>query len=377
MNQKQARWGQTCLVFIEFVGFSLAFYLFLISARILFPENVPCPRSGLFACNDIVRGRFSHIGPFPISALGLLYFVGHLALTGLLTLKGDIVRLLKMAGVISGLAFIAYLRALELVYLHKICPWCYGVAFMVLVQAVVMYPLSVPPLPKMKTLGIIISVLSTFVLFILAGSVVAYAFGSAQAALGIASTISTPASFSGDKPVEDMKPEETPKPTAPPKASATDVTTLPAPIKPDAKATKTPEPTAEAGTADLKDFAESSLDTDETKVLRSHGWRIAGSHDAAIYAIKQKPPVLLLAFDPLCEECAHLILKQLPNSNLSSLQVTLVAIEQSLVEGQLSAQIPNVPALLLVGADGKVIYKHIGRIEGPDLRREISEKLPK
>ncbi|MCX7717842.1 MAG: hypothetical protein N2111_05495 [Candidatus Sumerlaeaceae bacterium] len=377
MARKAGRWGNAPLVAIELLGFAMAFYLFLISARILYPESVPCPRGSIFACQSILRGPFSKFGPFSIAALGVIYFVAHLALTGLIRPKGNLL-LIKFAGAIAGLAFVSYLRSIELLWLHKICPWCYGVALMVLVQVFVLLPMVSPPLPKLKIAQRLGAVVGLFALFILGGMGLAAALGKPERALahglipaGVLPTAQSPA--------EEPKPAEiapTPEPSPTPAMARTHTP------RPAASPTPQPKMTANASPKELPRPAdnalvirESELDNEETRLLRRLGWRIPGEIESVNQAVAKHPPVLLVVFDPYCEECAHLIMKQLPDPEVTSLPVTKLAMEQAAMQGPLSAQVTHVPTILLIDKSGQVVFRHVGRIEPAALAASVRQAL--
>lgn len=373
MSRKAARWGTLPIVFVEFAGFCLAFYLFLISARVLYPENIPCPVGAIFSCTTALRGSFSKFGPFSIAALGMVYFVFHLALTALLKPKGRLT-VVKLITVLSGVAFVAYLRSIEILWLRKICPWCYGVAAVVLVQAYLATGLAVPPLPKMRPLRRVAATAAVFVLFVVGGVGVAYLSGGIEQAL-------LHRLFNNDSEAEIEYPEPTPTPeivratpTPTPTPPPSDTTGLP---QPRVTPSTTPAPVAQSRAEKLAalKLPDADLDTEEARVLRRLGWKIVPDEQFAYQAVEAAPPVLLLVFDPYCDECAHLIRHQLPDPSLAGLPVTRIAIESGNLYGKMSAMVSQVPTLVLVDQAGKIMYNHVGRIEPGDLKAGLDKAL--
>jgi hypothetical protein len=164
--------------------------------------------------------------------------------------------------------------------------------------------------------------------------------------------------------------EATPTPE-PPKPRATPALTI---------AAKTPAPTPQprppaSPTPAHGIVEEGVLETDEVAILSKRGWNVVAVTESVQSYIRSKPPVLLLAFDPFCEECHALIHDGLDTNDIARLPVTLVAVEQTSLEGELSDQVKNVPTLLLIEASGKTLFKHEGRMETKVLTAEIEKSL--
>src|SRR5690606_25351204 len=101
---------------------------------------------------------------FSVAAMGAVYFLCQLMLT--LGLRERSAQLTKALFVLGGLVFVAWLRALEIIYIREICPWCWGVAFVTLIHAGLTYTLVAPPLPRLKAGGITGVVLGGFIVLI-------------------------------------------------------------------------------------------------------------------------------------------------------------------------------------------------------------------
>lgn len=385
----------------EIVGLGLSVYLFLVSAGLV---NLPCPHDSIFACTSVVSGNFGHIGPFSVAAMGGVYFLAQLMLTmGLRERLAQIVKALLTAG---GIVFIAWLRVVELIYLEKACLWCWGVAVVTLIHSGFVYAIMAPPLPKMKpfplagvvTLGFIVTIGLVAVLELSTGTgkKLEEWTKSLRSTTPIVVDSKVPVAQPDSKPAAkpDSKdtataprktPAPTPRPTATPQATAAAV--APTPIidinfppssNQTARATPTPSPTPQATrTAAAPLDPEPQLeDSDDVKILRARGWRHAGSSASVINAVKARPPVLLLAYDPHCPDCHRLITRTLNSDVMNSVPVTRIAIQQSMVSGQLDDMLKALPTMLLFDDDGTVLLTHVGsQITAQELANQIRSKL--
>ncbi|MCX7019117.1 MAG: vitamin K epoxide reductase family protein [bacterium] len=394
MSHKHSKWDKLPLYVVECAGLSIAIYLLLISLKILYPESVPCPRGSIFACHSILRGQYAHIGPFSIAGMGVMYFAGQLVLTVLLRRKGWL-KPAKFVCVLGGLAFVAYLRALELLYLHKICPWCYGVALTTLLEMYFAWPLAFPWLPRIGYGARAAAVIFAFI-FLIGGGLAAgnifnpYTLGAPEPESAGAPESKTPAAAErkSQKTAAMAGPSRTPKPSIEKMPVAARTPQRPAPVTPAADATPLPQPNpaaAVAGTpapgaarrltaADLG-IIESSADTAEMRILRARGWIILANTDSLNKAARSNPPVLLLVFDPLCEECHALIHGTLSQTDLDDQPVTRLVIDSSNLEGPLSAQVKNVPTIIVLDKSLQVRFNHEGLMEMRDLLSNLRSAI--
>jgi len=373
---------------LEIVGFGLSVYLFLVATAVL--PTPPCARNSIFACSTILRGPFSHFGPFSVAAMGIVYFVSQLMLTAGLRDRGA--QVLKAFLVFSGLIFIAWLRSIELIYERKICPWCWGVAVITLIHAGFSYYLVAPPFPRIRKAGVIGLVLGGFVVLIGLVSIIELSLGLGkklqgqemisssgggsdegdQSSVPVAGPDETPAPK--PKATPSPTPKRTPTPTPSPSPS---VNISPVPPTPSAAApTPTPRPTS-APTPKLKFDPEPQLqDSEEVRILRKRGWRHAGSGESVITAIKVQPPVLLLAYDPHCSDCYRLITQILDRDVMNGLHVTRIAIQESMLSGEINGWIKELPTIVLIDEEGTELYKHTGsKISPEQLAAEINQAL--
>lgn len=381
-KKKRIHINKTWFFLLELIGLGLSIFLFLVSASII---NIPCPRNSIFACTGIVRGTFGHVGPFSVAALGAVYFICQLMLT--IGLRERSAQLFKGLLVFGGLIFVAWLRALEIIYIREICPWCWGVALVTLIHAGVTYTIISPPLPRLKTGGIIGVVFGGFIVLIGLVSLVELTTGIGKLMQSedeykepthevseSDTPIATPAPTK--KPKETPKPKPSPTPDEKPATAPTpDVEVGPAPTPaPTPTATPTPAPTPSL-TFDPEPKLEPS---EEVSILRRRGWRHAGSGASVVKAVKIQPPVLMLAYDPHCPDCHRLITQTLDRDVMNGVRVTRIAIQESMLSGQINGFVKELPTLVLFGSDGRVLMKQVGsRITADELVAKINEALAK
>lgn len=360
MARKQSALSKAPLIVAEIIGLGLSFYLLLLSLGMVHGGVAPCPRGGLFACQSILTGEFSKIGPIPISLLGVIYFSFSLVIT-LIQQKRDFLFWIKGAALVGGLFFVAYLRAIEILWLKAICVWCWGVALASLTQLYFAVPHFTPPLPKL-TWGVRLGALSgTFVLFF-------------ALSLGIAMMLPVETKHDRADRIRQAA-QEAPKATpakvaqpAPTPTKAPGVLPTPQPT-----ATATPAPVKPAADLARYDFPENEM-TPEHLELRDHGWRLVTSGKAIEAAMGSKP-VLMLTFDSDCKECQALVHGALRGKALESVDVQKIAIEGILLRGTLSDLVHNVPTLMLFDTKGNMIFKHEGRIGEAELVRALNNAL--
>lgn len=338
---------------IELLALGISSYLFLISSHLI-GGKLPCARSKWIACESAVQGPFSHIGPLSVAAMGVIYYIIHLALTtGLRDRSAQICKVLLVA---CGLFFVAYLRAIEIVWLKKLCPWCWGVAALTLIDAGIIYPLAVPPLPRLHPVKLILGVIVGFLLLV--GGVTLLEMGVKTGRLlmnqGRASLSATASEESTESEPAIEKPAKQPA-----KHSPAPTPTAAAAVTPAVVVTPTPAATAMPAPKVALPPEPELVDTPEVQILKSRGWRHAGSGEDVVKYVKAKCPVLVLAYDPFCNHCHELITTIINTKEFSSLPVTLVAIQEDKINGQLDKLVGNeVPTMLLFACDGAILWKH-------------------
>lgn len=354
MARKQTGSAKVWLLLVETIGLALSFYLILVSLGLIHGGEAPCPRGGIFACHSALTGRYSKIGPIPISLLGVAYFSFQILLTVVLQKRGWTIWL-KGLSVLASLFFVAYLRAIELLWMKAICVWCWAVAFAALAQALAVIPHLTPPLPR---LGIPARVGGLLALFVLLFAV----------SMGVAMMLPEHQRVNRTTPSRQTAtptPKPTPQPTATPRPQgnqAAAVTPTPTPVP-----TATPDPDA------AFDFPEEEM-TAEQLILKAHGWRVVTAATPIERAIPRKP-VVMLAFSSDCRECQAFIHGALSTNVLEGLDVGLYAIDETMLRGKLSEMVSNVPTTVLLDRQGKLLFKHEGRMTEKDLRRSLEAAL--
>jgi len=82
-----------------------------------------CDLGDTFNCDLVNRSVYSHLGPVPVAAIGLL---GYAALFALSRLRQRGARVLMLLGALAGLAFALYLTYIEAYVLGVWCILCLG-----------------------------------------------------------------------------------------------------------------------------------------------------------------------------------------------------------------------------------------------------------
>ncbi len=362
MTRRQFKWPRWTTYCVELLGLGISLYLVLISFKIIYPNEVPCPRGKLFHCTSVLRGEWSKWGPIPISVLGATYFLFQAFLTALAERHRPWIHRAKLAGAAGALVYIAWLRGVEIVWLKGLCPWCWAIALVTLLEIYLLYPLAVPPLPRL-TVGKRIGALAGAFLacVVLATGVEFWQFERQQthARQELAREVDR----------QKAKPSPTPAPTKP--TSTPSATPRPAEARP------SPIPAAErtAPPQNLGEVEEGVLLTNEIKILVRHGWSVVASTKSVNRFIEKESPVLLLVFDPFCEECHAFIRGGLESQEIRKLPVKLVAIEQGSLEGKLSHEVSHVPCLMLIDRAGNVLFKHEGRMTTAEVLKAVETHL--
>jgi uncharacterized membrane protein len=348
MASRRVGANKHALLALELVGLCVSTYLILV-AHGLFGGEVPCPRGAIFACHSVLTGKYSKIGPVPIAYLGVLYFVVQLLLTGVLRKSGP-THALKVIAVLGGLGFAAWLRAVEVVYIKAICLWCWGVALIVLAEAFLVVPLALHKVRKLSVIDRIAAVIIVFLLLV--GSCVAAAYLIAPPKVR--------------RPVVD-------EPRLEPTPAIIQVTPKGTPVPDVAAKTPKPSPTPRVDSGEVRPEDM----TAEEATLHSKGWTIVTNASPIERAIRNSPPVLMLTFKSDCQECQGFIYGALMSDALDAVPAKKLAIEEDALKGTLSDIVVNVPTLLLFNTQGKVVFKHEGRMAPETLKQKIGEALAK
>ena len=107
----------------------LAVSIYLTVMHYLDPASLACSDSGTINCTKVTTSAQSAVFGVPVALLGLLFFVGIAVLcTPPLWRTGRRwVTALRAAMVISGMVFVLWLVAAELLIIKAICLWCTSV----------------------------------------------------------------------------------------------------------------------------------------------------------------------------------------------------------------------------------------------------------
>lgn len=360
MARKTLRWHRWSTLVVELVGLAVSTYLLLISLKVLYPGNVPCPRGSWFHCHSVLRGEWSKIGPIPISLLGTLYFLAQAFLTVAAEKRRTWASATKLAFGIGGLLFLAWLRAVEIVWLRGLCPWCWAVVVCTLVELTLLYPLASPPLPRVGWIHRIGWVVGAFLVAVVVATGLGYfAYERQQrAARHELATVRTRPAEATRSPVPTRV--ELPRPPA---ASAP---TKAPPVTPKSKVA----PPRNEGSVE-----EGVPVTNEVKILVKHGWTVVASAQSVEKYIREESPVLLLVFDPWCDECQAFIRGGLESDEIRRQPVKLVAIEQGSLTGKWNSEVTHVPTLLLIDRQGNILFRHEGRMTTNELLAALDRHL--
>lgn len=343
---------------MEIVGLVVSAYLVLISFKIVYPGEVPCPRGKLFHCASVLRGEWSKIGPIPISVLGFLYFLIQAFLSAAAERERVWVHRAKAILGAGALVFLAGLRSIEFVWLKGICPWCWAVAAIALVELVLCYPLASPPLPRAgwgRRIGYTVGAFAVCTIIAVVIGFVLYE-RQQQDARNELKTEKT----------QKLPPQPSPPPVPTKAVARTTPSSLPSPA---------PTKTRNGPPRNEGDVEEGVPVTNDVKLLVRYGWTVAAAMDSVNRAIREEAPVLLLVFDPWCEECQAFIRGGLENDEIRKLPVKLVAIEQTSLTGKLSTEVQNVPTLMLIDRKENILFKHVGRMGTRELIEAVEKHL--
>jgi uncharacterized membrane protein len=132
-----SRWASPAAVLLCLGGLGVSVYLTIAhySASVI----LACPDSGTVNCEKVTTSPQSVIFGIPVAVLGVAFFATLLALNVPRAWSRPhlLLRLTRMALVISGIGFAIYLIYTELFTVHAICLWCTAAHAMALLVFVV------------------------------------------------------------------------------------------------------------------------------------------------------------------------------------------------------------------------------------------------
>jgi uncharacterized membrane protein len=86
-----------------------------------------CPENATINCAKVTTSKWSHIGGIPVALLGLIYFVGLVALCTPMAWRIPALDRWRLLAVGVGAASVVYLVYIELFQVDAICLWCTAV----------------------------------------------------------------------------------------------------------------------------------------------------------------------------------------------------------------------------------------------------------
>ncbi len=130
---------------LALLGFFVALYL--LAHNLGWTGPIVC---GVGSCATVQSSQYAHVGPMPVSGIGVLGYTALLALAiaGLQPrwLRARWISLLLLAGSLGGVVFSGYLTYLEAAVINAWCQWC-------VVSAVVITLIFLACLPELGRLG--------------------------------------------------------------------------------------------------------------------------------------------------------------------------------------------------------------------------------
>jgi uncharacterized membrane protein len=136
-------WWPIVALVLSLIGFGISLYLTLDH----FQGRAPiCASSGFVDCKKVTTSSWSYVFGIPVSLLGLIFYTGMVAINwpGLWRTPARWVAWARLGLAVSGVGFVLYLIAAELLSIKAICLWCTGVhitTFLLFVLVVVSFPL--------------------------------------------------------------------------------------------------------------------------------------------------------------------------------------------------------------------------------------------
>jgi uncharacterized membrane protein len=105
-------------------------------------NSLACPDTGRINCLKVTTSSYSEVAGIPVALLGLLFYVAAIALMAppVWNAPVPLIRWVRLAAVVVGIVFVAYLVWAELYRVHAICLWCTSVHVLTfLLLAVTLY----------------------------------------------------------------------------------------------------------------------------------------------------------------------------------------------------------------------------------------------
>jgi uncharacterized membrane protein len=122
------RWFRLTTLILSVLGLGLSVYLTITH----YTDSAPagCPVNSVVNCAKVTTSPESMIfGVFPVAVLGLAFYVFMVAVNSPWSWRPGmpLIRIARLAGVLTGIVFVLYLVYVELIEVNAICEYCTGV----------------------------------------------------------------------------------------------------------------------------------------------------------------------------------------------------------------------------------------------------------
>jgi len=127
-NATDPRWFRLTTLILSLLGLGLSVYLTITH----YTDSAPagCPVNSVVNCAKVTTSPESMIfGVFPVAVLGLAFYVFMVAVNSPWSWRPGmpLIRIARLAGVLTGIVFVLYLVYVELIQVDAICEYCTGV----------------------------------------------------------------------------------------------------------------------------------------------------------------------------------------------------------------------------------------------------------
>ncbi len=144
------RWLQLTTFILSLAGLGLSVYLTITHYTDTAPAG--CPANATFNCVKVTTSPESVVfGIFPVAVLGLAFYLFMVAINSPWAWRSDLamIRWARLAGVLTGIAFVLYLVYVELLKVDAICEYCTGVHVITFVLfGLIMYSAATAGAPR-------------------------------------------------------------------------------------------------------------------------------------------------------------------------------------------------------------------------------------
>jgi uncharacterized membrane protein len=105
----------------------LAVSAYLTAEHFSLGSALACPESATINCQKVTTSHWSHLGPIPVSVLGLVFFTAMAVLCIPLLWRLRALDPVRVAGALVGVATALVLIWIELFRIDAVCLWCTAV----------------------------------------------------------------------------------------------------------------------------------------------------------------------------------------------------------------------------------------------------------